>query len=187
MPFRFSSLAPFADVLAIEVDVLPDDRGWFAETYKQSQFEAHGVPSVFVQDNHTFSQRSGTLRGLHYQTAPHEQGKLVRCTRGAVFDAIVDIRPRSATFGKWASKELSALNRTMMWIPAGFAHGIATLVDQTEVQYKTTAEYSAPHERAIRWDDPAIGIRWPVNAPILSTKDKTAPLLKQAVAGTGGT
>jgi len=150
------------------------------ETYKESDFTAAGIPGPFVQDNHSRSSR-GTLRGLHFQKAPYAQGKLVRVTRGAVWDVAVDLRPGSVTFGKWFGIELSETNKILLWIPPGFAHGFVALEDNTELQYKCTAEYHAPSDGGIRWDDPDIGIPWPdLGIPyILSEKDKKLPLLRE--------
>ncbi len=178
MPFRFSKIRPFDDACLIEPVLLKDDRGWFTETFKQSEFRENGILLPFVQDNHTYSKKKGTLRGLHYQAPPHEQGKLVRCTRGAAYDVMVDLRATSKSFGKWAALELSAENQKCVWVPPRFAHGLATLVDETEIQYKVTAEYNASHERAVRWDDPDLGISWPSIIKTVSAKDRNAPLLK---------
>ena len=175
-----------ADVLLIEPKVFGDARGFFFESFNQEAFtRATGVSLPFVQDNHSRSRR-GVLRGLHYQLAPKAQGKLVRVTSGAVFDVAVDIRRDSPTFGRWAGGVLSAENHHQLWIPPGLAHGFVVLTDTADFLYKTTDYYSPAHERAIRWDDPAIGIDWPLAAhgiaqPVLSDKDKTsARLLAEA-------
>ena len=160
-----------ADVLVIEPKVFGDARGFFYESFNQKAFnQATGLNLNFVQDNHSRSAR-GVLRGLHYQIE-QPQGKLVRVVRGAVFDVAVDIRKGSATFGQWVGMELSEDNRKQLWIPAGFAHGFLVTSDSAEFLYKTT-DYCAPeHERCIAWNDPAIGIQWPLDAaPQLSSKD----------------
>ena len=166
-------------VLLIEPQVFADDRGFFMETYHSDRFREHGIDATFVQDNHSRSAR-GVLRGLHYQE-PQPQGKLVRCTRGALFDVAVDIRVGSPTFARWFGAELSESNRLMLWVPPGFAHGFCALTDEADLVYKCTALYSRENDRAILWSDPDIGIEWPVASPLLSPKDATAPRLKDAV------
>ena len=175
-----------ADVMLIEPKVFGDSRGFFYESFNQQAFDqATGVHLPFVQDNHSRSRR-GVLRGLHYQLPPKAQGKLVRVVRGAVFDVAVDIRRDSPTYGQWVGVELSEENHRQLWIPPGLAHGFVVLTDTADFLYKTTDYYSPAHERAIRWDDPAIGIDWPLAAhgiaqPVLSDKDKTsARLLAEA-------
>ena len=162
------------DVILLEPRVFGDDRGFFFESYNRRAFrEATGVDPDFVQDNHSRSVK-GVLRGLHYQLVPKAQGKLVRVTAGEVFDVAVDIRPGSATFGKWVGEVLSAENKRQLWIPPGFAHGFLTLSESAELLYKTTDYYSPEHERCIRWDDANIGVRWPIimgQQPALSGKD----------------
>jgi dTDP-4-dehydrorhamnose 3,5-epimerase len=158
-----------------------DARGFFSETYNRRDFAALGIGLEFVQDNQALSGPIGTVRGLHYQIVPAAQSKLVRVTRGRIFDVAVDIRRRSPTFGKFASSELSADEWNQLYIPAGFAHGYCTLTPDTEVIYKVSAYYTPAHERAIRWNDPAIGIPWPVTegAAIISDRDRKSPLLAQ--------
>ena len=180
MPFQFKPQQALPDVVLIEPKAFGDDRGWFMETYKQSEFEANGIRVEFRQDNHSRSTARGVLRGLHYQKDPAAQGKLVRCVVGAVYDVAVDIRKGSPTYGRWVGVELTAEGRRMLWVPAGFAHGFCTLTDVSEVVYKTTAEYSAAHDRGFRWNDPAVGVTWPVKAPVLSPKDAQAPPLAEA-------
>jgi len=160
------------DVILLEPRVFGDDRGFFYESYNRQAFrEATGVDTDFVQDNHSRSVK-GVLRGLHYQQPPKSQGKLVRVVAGEVFDVAVDIRRDSPTFGKWVGEVLSAENRRQLWIPPGFAHGFLTLSEVAEFLYKTTDYYSPQHERCIRWDDPTIGVVWPLDAePRLSLKD----------------
>lgn len=169
------------DVVILEPQVFGDDRGFFYESYNRQKFrEATGVDPDFVQDNHSRSQRN-VLRGLHYQLQPKAQGKLVRVVAGEVFDVAVDIRRGSPTFGKWVGAILSAQNKKQLWIPPGFAHGFVTLSDDAEFLYKTTDFYSPPHDRCIRWDDPAIGIEWPiVGSPLLSEKDQQGVPLTDA-------
>ncbi|MCL6682436.1 dTDP-4-dehydrorhamnose 3,5-epimerase [Sphingomonas alba] len=162
-----------------------DDRGFFSEVWNQRDFAAAGIDVAFVQDNHSLSREPGVLRGLHYQAPPFAQDKLIRVSRGAVFDVAVDIRKGSQTFGQWASIILSAAEWNQMFVPAGFAHGFLALEPDTEVQYKVSAPYSREHDRAIRFDDPAIGIEWPIDraALILSDKDRAAPLLAEIETG----
>jgi dTDP-4-dehydrorhamnose 3,5-epimerase len=163
-------------LLVIEPRVFADERGAFFESFNLARFrDATGLGIDFVQDNHSVS-RKGVLRGLHYQAAPHAQGKLVRVVRGAAWDVAVDIREGSPTFGRWAAVELSASNRKQLWIPEGFAHGFLALEDDTEFLYKTTSYWSGASERTIRWDDPVLGVEWPLTAaPIVSAKDAAAP------------
>ena len=168
------------DVLILEPKVFGDDRGFFFESFNQQTFQKLiGVKANFVQDNHSKSA-ANVLRGLHYQIE-QAQGKLVRVTAGEVFDVSVDVRRYSDTFGKWVGVVLSVENKRQLWIPPGFAHGFLVMRDDTEYLYKTTDYYSPKHERCIRWDDPAIGIEWPISqAPILSGKDKLGVALSQA-------
>ncbi|MCX7058542.1 MAG: dTDP-4-dehydrorhamnose 3,5-epimerase [Proteobacteria bacterium] len=160
-------------VYLIEPRVFGDERGFFYESFNDEAFRRlTGAQVSFVQDNHSRSAR-GVLRGLHYQTAPKAQGKLVRVTAGAVWDVVLDIRAGSASYGRWIGEELSAANRRQLWIPAGLAHGFVTLLDGTEFLYKTTDYWSPPHERCIAWNDPTLAIPWPLDgAPSLSPKDE---------------
>jgi len=174
------------DVVIIEPAVFGDARGWFMESFNQKRFHdgltALGlpIPRPFVQDNESHSAQ-GVLRGLHYQLPPHPQGKLVRVVAGAAFDVAVDIRKGSPTFGQWAGVELSADNKRQLWIPEGFAHGFVALTDDTRFLYKTTDVYAKDCERAIRFDDPDIGIEWPISVtPVLADKDAAAPGLAAA-------
>ncbi len=181
MPFEFFK-TPLEGVMVVKPKVFSDDRGFFMETYKESDFKRAGIAARFIQDNHSRSVKN-VLRGLHYQIPPMAQGKLVRCIRGAIFDVAVDIRKSSPTFKKWFGIKLSEENKLMLWIPPGFAHGFLTLTDVAEIVYKVSdSQYSPEHDRSIRWDDPEIGISWPIKSgyPILSQKDKNAPLLKNA-------
>ena len=163
------------DVLVLEPKVFGDERGFFMESFNQSVFDnIIGRKVKFIQDNHSKSKQ-GVLRGLHYQASPFAQAKLVRCIVGSVFDVAVDIRPESEYFGKWVGLELSAENKKQLWIPEGFAHGFLVLTPEAEFVYKTNNVYSQIHERSIRWDDPSIGVKWPLqNPPVLSAKDKNA-------------
>jgi dTDP-4-dehydrorhamnose 3,5-epimerase len=159
-----------------------DDRGWFTEVWNLDSWQAAGVDFEFVQDNHSYSAAKGVLRGLHYQRAPAAQDKLVRATRGSIWDVAVDIRQGSPTFGRWVGLILSADLGNQVLVPKGFAHGFVTLEEHSEVQYKVTAPYRADLDRAIRFDDPAIGVEWPLSDVQLSAKDKVAPLLAAADA-----
>jgi dTDP-4-dehydrorhamnose 3,5-epimerase len=175
--FTFTPIETMPDVVLIESTRHGDARGWFVESYRRSTFTERGIAHEFLQDNHSLSADAGTLRGLHFQAAPFGQGKLVRVVAGEIFDVAVDVRPGSPSFGRWASIVLSASDFKMLWVPEGFAHGFQTVVPNTEVIYKTTAEYSARHERGIPWDDPALNIRWPISSPILSDRDRRWPAL----------
>lgn len=169
---------PIPSLLIIEPKVYADARGFFMETYHAERFVQAGIHAQFVQDNHSRSARS-VLRGIHYQE-PNAQGKLVRCTSGAIFDVAVDIRVGSPHFGQWFGIELTEENKKMLWIPAGFAHGLCALTDDADVVYKCTALYDAASDRSILWNDPDIGIEWPIREPLLSPKDAAAPRLKDA-------
>lgn len=167
------------DVLLIQPAVFSDDRGFFMETYHVDRFRDCGIDATFVQDNQSRSS-VGVVRGLHYQE-PNAQGKLVRCTRGAVFDVAVDIRVGSPSFGKWFGAELNEENKSMLWIPPGFAHGFRSLSEGAELVYKCTAVYDRASDHSILWNDPDIGIDWPsLGDPRLSEKDANAPRLKDA-------
>jgi dTDP-4-dehydrorhamnose 3,5-epimerase len=183
---------PLPGVCIVEPAVFGDDRGWFMESFSEPRWEqalrdaGQPLPRRFVQDNHSCSA-AGVLRGLHYQLPPRAQGKLVRVVVGAAWDVAVDIRHGSPTFGQWFGLELSASNRRMLWVPEGFAHGFLALQDDTHFLYKTTDTYARDCERSIRWDDPAIGIGWPLAdiaggavAPRVAPKDGAAPLLADA-------
>ncbi|MED1471928.1 dTDP-4-dehydrorhamnose 3,5-epimerase [Bacillus salipaludis] len=168
-------------VKVIEPKVFGDHRGWFMETYSVAILEEAGIHLKFVQDNQSFSAAKGTLRGLHYQLNPKAQTKLVRCTKGSIFDVAVDIRKGSSTFGQWYGIELSAENKKQLLIPKGFAHGFMTLTEDVEVQYKVDELYAPECDRGIIWNDPSIGIEWPMDiTPVLSAKDEKAPLLSEA-------
>lgn len=178
MPFTFTRLE-IPEVVLVEAKAFGDARGFFVEMYKRSDFVTHGISQPFIQDNYSHSIR-GVLRGLHYQQEPAAQGKLVAVIRGEIFDVAVDIRSGSPTSGRWVSVTLSDTNRRMLYVPVGFAHGFCVLSAEADVVYKTTAEYAPDLERGIRWDDPALGIRWPIQAPVLSPTDACLPLLQQA-------
>ena len=178
---------PVQGPLLLTPRVFGDERGFFFESWNQQAFNAAAGDTAFVQDNHSRSSR-GVLRGLHYQLPPHPQGKLVSCVLGEIFDVAVDIRRSSPTFGQWVGAVLSADNKQQLWVPAGFAHGFLTLSEQAEVLYKTTDFWSRECQRAIRWDDPQLGIVWPLEAlagaePQLSEKDAVAPLLAELAEG----
>ncbi len=176
MPFSFSSLE-IPDVKLITPKYYLDERGYFLENYKESEFLASGIDAKFVQDNFSHSIY-GVLRGLHYQTELKQQAKLVSVISGEIFDVAVDIRKDSTTFGKWTSEILSEKNHKMLYIPEGFAHGFCTLSDTANVLYKVTNEYSPENEQGIIWNDSDIAISWPIQNPIVSKKDKELPLLK---------
>lgn len=169
------------DVLEITPKKFGDDRGFFSETFSAERFLQAGLEMPWVQDNQSFSAPVFTLRGLHYQKPPFAQDKLVRVLRGRILDVAVDIRQGSPTFGRWVSLELSADLFNQILVPKGFAHGFLTLEPDTEVFYKVSAPYSASHDRGVRWNDPAIGIEWPLGGaePVLSAKDRVAPLLAE--------
>jgi dTDP-4-dehydrorhamnose 3,5-epimerase len=165
------------DVVVLVPDIFQDARGFFMETFREDQFQAHGLPTKFVQDNHSRSTR-GVLRGLHFQWDP-PMGKLMRVSLGRAFLVAVDIRKGSSTLGKWAGVEASAENRRQVWAPAGFARGFCVLSDVAEIQYKCTGIYNNKGESGIRWNDPEIGIEWPIQDVLLSEKDKNAQTLAQ--------
>jgi len=178
MSFRFERLR-ISEVVLIEAKNFKDHRGLFMETYKASEFSACGISQAFVQDNLSHSLH-GVLRGLHYQLRPKAQAKLVLVLKGEVFDAVVDIRKDSPTYGQWVGVLLSAEKCPMLYVPEGFAHGFCVLSEEADVLYKVTAEYSPELERGIIWNDPEIGIRWPAHEPTLSPRDARLPPLKEA-------
>ena len=165
-------------MLILTPDVHGDARGWFAETFHAAKFRDLGLPGTFEQDNHSYS-RKGVVRGLHYQLQ-QPQGKLVRCTRGAILDVAVDIRRGSPHFGKWTGAELTEENRHMLWVPPGFAHGFSVLSDDAEVLYKCTTLWHQPSDRSILWNDPDLAIDWRVENPAVSQKDAAGKLLRDA-------
>ena len=179
MPFQFEKLE-VPEVILVEPRLFPDERGFFMETYKYSDFKANGIPDRLVQDNYSHSLK-GTLRGLHYQKPPQAQGKLVTVILGEIFDVAVDIRKGSPTFGRWVGETLSSTNHRMLWVPPGFAHGFCVLSDEADVVYKiTSGEYAPDLERGIIWNDPEIAIPWPLDSPFLSEKDAILPRLNEA-------
>lgn len=167
-----------AGVWLVDLERREDERGWFARTWCAEEFAARGLPTAFSQCSASFNQRRGTLRGMHYQIAPHEEAKLVRCVRGALFDVALDLRPASATFKQWVGAELTAENGRALFIPEGCAHGFQTLVDDTEVFYQIAGAYHPASGRGVRWDDPAFGIEWPCEAELIcSERDASYPYL----------
>ncbi len=178
MPFTFQRLS-IPDVILIEPNVHRDSRGFFMETFKQSEFLENGIAEKFIQDNWSHSSY-GTLRGLHFQRPPKAQAKLVMVLKGEVFDVAVDIRQGSPTFGRWVGLLLSHSRPQMLYIPAGFAHGFCVLSDEADFIYKVSQEYSPELDSGILWNDPDIGIGWPIASPLLSNKDQALPRLKDA-------
>jgi dTDP-4-dehydrorhamnose 3,5-epimerase len=164
-----------AGVVIVRPDRLEDDRGFFARTWDEDEFAARGLSAHVVQCSISFNRSRGTLRGLHYQAAPHEESKLVRCTAGAIFDVAVDLRPDSPTFKDWVGVELSADNRVALYIPEGCAHGFLTLADDSEIYYQMTEPYAPGTGRGARWDDPAFGIEWPGEVLVIHERDRTYP------------
>jgi dTDP-4-dehydrorhamnose 3,5-epimerase len=175
MPFRFES-QKIPEVRVIEPRVFADGRGFFMETYRHSDFAAAGMPAAFVQDNHSHSAR-GTLRGLHFQSPPKAQGKLIRVVRGEVFDVAVDLRRGSPTYGAWVGVTLSAEDKRMVYVPPWCAHGFCVLSPEAEILYKATEEYAPDLEGGLMWNDPALQIDWPVKDPVLSERDRRWPAL----------
>ena len=163
------------DVFIIEPERREDTRGFFARTWCQQEFTAHGLNSGLVQCNISFNKKKGTLRGMHYQASPYEEDKLVRCTMGSIYDVIIDIRPKSPTFKQHLNIVLTAENRRMLYVPKGFAHGFQTLEDNTEVFYQMSACYAPAYARGIRWNDTAFGIQWPADERIILERDQTYP------------
>lgn len=168
------------EVVIIKPDVFGDDRGYFFESFHETKFAEYGIYGPFVQDNESQSQKD-VLRGLHFQLEPFAQGKLVRVIRGAVLDIAIDIRRNSPTFGKWVSMKLTSENKWICFIPKGFAHGFVTLEDNTVFTYKCSGFYNKASEGSVRWNDPELNIDWGITNPLLSEKDKMAPLLKDAI------
>ncbi len=180
MPFLFKSLK-IPDVILVEPKVYSDQRGFFIESFKESDYFKNGIKDKFVQDNFSHSSKC-VLRGLHYQTEPKSQAKLVIVLKGKIFDVAVDIRKKSPTFGKWVGEILSEDNHKLLYIPKGFAHGFCILSNDASISYKVSNEYSLENERGIIWNDPEINISWPITNPVLSTKDSELPLLKNSNA-----
>jgi dTDP-4-dehydrorhamnose 3,5-epimerase len=160
----------------IDLKMIPDDRGFFAMTWLPGEFASRGLDSSLAQCNLAFNHKRGTLRGMHFQRAPHEQAKLVRCTRGSIHDVIVDLRPGSPTFQQWEAVELNEDNRRMLYIPGGLAHGYITLTDGAEVFYQASSPWEPKAEGGVRWDDPAFGIKWPSEPSVISERDAGWPL-----------
>ncbi len=171
-----------SEVKLIEPQVFGDNRGWFYESYSYEKLKNLGINTVFVQDNRSFSAEKGTLRGIHFQKSPYAQTKLICCTRGKILDVAVDLRKGSPTYLKWISVVLSEENKNMLYIPKGFGHGFVTLTDNVEVLYKVDGYYNKESDRSIRFDDEEIGVEWGVTSPVLSEKDKNAPLLRDSDA-----
>ena len=160
----------------IEPEKLKDERGFFARTFCQEEFKMHGLNPHFVQCSRSFNRKKGTLRGMHYQAPPHQEDKLVMCTKGAMYDVIIDLRSQSATCKQWIAVELTAENHKMIYVPKDFAHGFQTLENNTEVFYQISEFYYPERARGLKWDDPAFGIEWPIRNPLLSDKDKSYTL-----------
>jgi dTDP-4-dehydrorhamnose 3,5-epimerase len=178
MPFEFER-QKIKDVILVKPRVFGDNRGFFMESYKKSDFFANGIDVEFNQDNHSKSTK-GVLRGLHYQAKPYGQAKLVRCSKGRIYDVAVDIRPNSETFGQYVKVELSEENKQMLFIPEGFAHGFVALTDEVELLYKASGEYNQQADRGLLWNDKDINIDWNIDfEPLLSEKDKVQPTLKE--------
>jgi dTDP-4-dehydrorhamnose 3,5-epimerase len=159
----------------IEAERREDERGFFARTWCQREFASHGLEKHWVQCSISFNRKKGTLRGMHYQAPPYEEAKLIRCTRGAIFDVIVDLRPQSPSFKHWVGLELTADNRRMLYIPEGFAHGFQTLADETEIFYQMSQFYAPEYASGVRWDDPALHIAWPTDERTISERDRSYP------------
>ncbi|MGB9002809.1 MAG: dTDP-4-dehydrorhamnose 3,5-epimerase [Nitrosotalea sp.] len=178
MPFNFKRLA-IPEVILVEAKTFSDERGFFMESFKESIFIENGINTKFVQDNYSHSIK-GVLRGLHYQKDPKAQAKLVMAVTGEIFDIAVDVRQGSPTYGRWIGEILSEQNHKLLYVPKGFAHGFVVLSNEADVIYKVDAEYSPEHERGIIWDDPEVGIKWPIEKPIMIKKDLELPILKNA-------
>lgn len=174
MSFSFTRL-DIPDIILIRSDIYPDKRGFFSEAYRKDQFLEYGI-GPFVQENYSCSIKN-VIRGMHYQSNPMALGKLVSCPHGTIWDVVVDVRKNSSTFGKWTAALLED-GKAMLWVPPGFAHGFCALTDTANVLYRQTQYYSKEHDRNIRWNDPDIGIKWPILNPLISDKDQEAPLLK---------
>jgi len=168
---------PLPGAFLVDLELHSDERGFFARSYCLDEFAAQGLSMPLQQCSVSYNARKGTLRGLHHQAAPHEEHKLVRCTAGAIFDAIVDIRPQSRHYKRWFGTELSAQNRRALFIPPGFAHGFITLSDDAEVYYMISVPHSPEHAQGFRWSDPAFGIQWPFSPSVISPRDAAYPLL----------
>jgi dTDP-4-dehydrorhamnose 3,5-epimerase len=163
------------DAFIIDPQKLEDERGFFARTWCQQEAAAYGLQPRWLQCNISFNKQRGTMRGMHYQVAPSAEAKLVRCTMGAIYDVIIDLRPDAPTFRQWAAVELSAQNRRMLYVPEGFAHGFLTLEDNTEIFYQMSEFYAPAHARGVRWNDPAFGIQWPSDVRVIADRDRNYP------------
>lgn len=172
MIFRESKIA---GIFEIQIERMLDERGFFARTWCRTEFENHGLDSRLVQSSISFNQRKGTLRGMHFQAAPHAEVKVVRCTKGAIFDVAIDLRPQSPTFKQWIAVTLSAEDRNMIYIPEGCAHGFLTLENESEILYQMSEVYHAESARGVRWDDSAFQIAWPGKVEVISERDRTYP------------
>ena len=164
----------------IEPERLEDERGFFARVWCEQEFKEHGINTQFVQSNVSFNKYGGTLRGMHYQTAPYEEAKLVSCTAGSLYDVAIDIRPESKTFMQWISVELTANNKRLVYIPKGFAHGFLTMEDNTDVFYQMSQFYAPEYARGFRWDDPLFGIEWPMEVRSISDRDWSLPFFEES-------
>jgi dTDP-4-dehydrorhamnose 3,5-epimerase len=159
----------------VEIEKLTDDRGFFGRSWCRKEFEAYGLTSRVVQTNVSFNRKKATLRGMHYQIAPHQESKLIRCTRGAIYDVIIDLRSELPTYKQWVGVELTADNYSMLFVPEGFSHGFMTLMDNTEITYQVSEFYTPGSEKGIRFNDPTVRIRWPLEVSVISDKDRTWP------------
>lgn len=171
---------PLAGAFVIRAERIADERGHFARLYCRDEFARHGLDPTLAQCSASWNRNAGTMRGMHFQCSPHAEAKLVRCTRGALFDVIVDMRPGSATRGRWFGIELAATGDDMLYVPEGFAHGFLTLADDTEVHYHISVPYHAPASRGFRWDDPEVCIGWPARPEVISPRDRELPLFRDA-------
>lgn len=170
---------PLQGAFVLDLEPISDERGFFGRTFCTNEFRGHGLMSAVAQCSVSFNAKKGTLRGMHFQAAPHEEDKLVRCTAGAIFDVIIDIRPTSQTRGRWFGIELTAANRRALFVPSGFAHGFITLADGTEVFYMISTPFASGFGRGVRWSDPAVAIQWPLEPVVISQRDASYPSLSE--------
>jgi dTDP-4-dehydrorhamnose 3,5-epimerase len=166
---------PLSGAYSIELDLVPDERGFFARTWCAEEFQQLGLNPKLAQCSISSNTRRGTLRGMHFQAEPHAETKLIRCSSGAIYDVIVDLRPNSPTYCRWFAAELTSANHKMLYVPEGFAHGFQTLVDHTELFYQISVSYQPESARGVRWNDPMFGIEWPISNPIISARDSAYP------------
>lgn len=166
---------PIGGLFLIDLEPVEDERGFFARTFCEEEFRRRGLESHFTQCSIAFSRRKGALRGMHYQRDPHAEVKLVRCTRGGVYDVAIDLRPDSPTLGQWFAAELTAMNRRMLYVPTGLAHGYQTLEDETEISYQMSAPYHPEAAAGVRWNDPAFGVSWPLDVTVIAQRDNSYP------------